>query len=123
MSDNNEKMSLGKLEEQFFARTDVGNYDLNYCIPINVGILAQDFVPGLHGEKEIDYAVEDFGNELQKLFGKFGSRDTSKKNRNDSRVQLTVYALTDDTSDITRMALKKLKKDFNAAVKGVWQAK
>ena len=116
----NNKISLDDLEKQFFARTDIiGDYDLNYCIPINVGIIAQDFEAGLHGEAEITEAVGEFGRQLEKLFGRFTSRDKSKSNCNDSRIQLTVYACTNDTSDITRMALDKLKKDFHASVRAV----
>ena len=114
------KISLDDLEKKFFARTDIiGDYDLNYCIPINVGILSQDFEAGLHGGADITDAVGKFGRRLQKLFGRFSSRNKAKKDCNDSRVQLTVYALTSDTSDITKMALEKLKKEFHASVRAV----
>ena len=39
MSPKKDKLSLAKLEDQFFARREIlnGDYDLNYCIPINGG--------------------------------------------------------------------------------------
>ena len=72
MSERNKKLSLADLEEKFFARQDIigGNYDLNYCIPITIVIIPQEFEPDLHSRSDIVKAVEKFGNQLQKNFGK-----------------------------------------------------
>lgn len=120
MDSNSEKLSLQKLEKNFFDRKDVkGDYDLNYCIPINVGVISQGFQAGVHGKEEITNAVGEFGKRLQKLFGRFSGRSAKITNRNDSRIQLTLYALAGDTSELTRMALDKLIQDFNASVRTV----
>lgn len=121
MSEKNKNLSLADLEEKFFARQDIigGDYDLNYCIPINIGIISQEFEPDLHSRSDIVKAVEKFGNQLQKNFGKFTARDRLKKDRNDSRIQLTVYVRRDDTSEITSIAAEMLKSNFNATVKPV----
>ena len=41
-----EKMSLASMEKRFFEREDISNqnFDLNYCIPINVGVISQTLV-------------------------------------------------------------------------------
>lgn len=121
MSPKKDKLSLAKLEDQFFARKEIlnGDYDLNYCIPINVGLLSQEFQPDLHNRNDIAKAVEDFGHLLEKRFGRFTSRNRSRKGRNDSRVQLTVYVRRNDTSAITSIAVDTLKGRFHATVKPV----
>ncbi len=121
MAKKKDQLSLAKMEEKFFARQDIinGDYDLNYCIPVNIGVISQEFEPELHNQNSLKKAVEAFGKLLEKKFGSFSSRDLTKKDRNDSRVQLTVYVRRSDTSDNTSLAVGILKKKFHAIVKPV----
>ena len=99
-----EPLSLAMLERDFFARPDVASqdFDLNYCIPINIGILAQEDQPSFDREAIRD-AVIGFGQRMQKLFGRFSGR-SNKNHSNDSRIQLNLVVLSGGRNSLTDFA-------------------
>lgn len=115
MSGKSDRLSLQKLEQSFFEKNP--DYDLNYCIPIYVGIISQDVEPERYSRDEVEKAVTDFGNRLEKLFGRFSARSSKKKGCNDSRRQLVLLIRKDDTGELTRIAAEKLKNDFRAVAR------
>ena len=111
-----EPLSLAMLERDFFARPDVASqdFDLNYCIPINIGILAQEDQPSFDREAIRD-AVIGFGQRMQKLFGRFSGR-SNKKHSNDSRIQLNLVVLSGGRNSLTDFAKGVLTDLFQAEV-------
>ena len=55
-----EKMSLASMEKRFFEREDISNqnFDLNYCIPINVGVISQTLVEQSYDQKAVEKALK-----------------------------------------------------------------
>ena len=111
-----EKMSLASMEKRFFEREDISNqnFDLNYCIPINVGVISQTLVEQSYDQKAVEKALKMFGKKMKSLFGRFSGRRTKNRKRNDSRNQLNLLVLENDNSKLTRIAVDYLTKNCNA---------
>ena len=86
----------------------VGNSDnINYCMPVNIGIIAQDSVPFEKGKVRV--ASETIINTLSKWFGKFKT-----KNKTNSHNELILMIRNGDSR--ARFIAGHLKELYNADI-------
>ena len=108
--------SLAGLEEAFFSREGLpAEIDLNYCIPINIGIIAPRAYSGLADtQATIRSALEKFAKQMEELFGTPEGVQASVKGRNRTRIQYNLLVPKRDHSALTKFVADNIKKKLKA---------
>jgi hypothetical protein len=108
--------SLAGLEKAFFKRTDLPrDMDLNYCIPINIGIISQALTEETPGQQaSIEAPLVKFAGMVQKLFGKDTGASASSPSKNRTRIQYNLVTAEGDDSNMTKAVVRFLGSRLNA---------
>ena len=108
--------SLSVLEEAFFQRKDLpGTIDLNYCIPLNIGIISQHaYSVTAETQASIRSALTQFVKQMQDLFGTSVGVQAPVRERNRTRIQYNLLVSQDDRNSLSKFAANYLKGALKA---------
>lgn len=99
--------TFGELRKKWLPGGESEN--INYCIPVNIGVIAQDLQNVQFDQLRVDEAVKKIMKRLNKCFGKF-------KNENKKRSHNQLVVMTQYKNDLERYISDKLHKDYGAEI-------